>query len=54
MLKIPHQNYENHENHLIQRENQENHENTRIPLRINKLMKIIEFHKGITKIIKII
>ena len=34
-------------------ENQENNENHRIPMMIKKIMKIIDFHVKITKIIKI-
>ena len=51
--KISCDNYENHENHIILYENQENHDNLRITRQM-KIMKILEFHVRITKIIKIL
>ena len=47
--------YENHaiyENRRIPYEKHENHENHSIPMRINTILKIIEFYTRITKSLK--
>ena len=41
-------------NHRIQIDNNENHGSIWIPLQINLIMKIIEFHMRIMKIMKIL
>ena len=48
------ENHETFENLKSPQEIYENHENHRIPLRIHKVMKIIEFHVRIMKINKIV
>ena len=43
------ENYENHEKLKNQCENSENHEKHRIPYRIKKIKKFLEFHARIMK-----
>ena len=65
LLRISCQNHENHENLIVPRQNHknnqmfripcqnlENHQNLRIPFIILKIIKFIEFHARITKIMK--
>ena len=52
--RIAIENQSNHEINIILYAKHENHENHRIPLRITNIMKIIDFHQRITKIMKII
>ena len=53
-LEIPSENNENHANHRFTCENNKNHGNHKIPMRIMQIMKIIEFHTIIMKIIEIL
>ena len=53
-MTILHENYENHANSKFQNGNQEHNENLRILLRIKNIMKVLEFPRRITKIMKIL
>ena len=53
-LRISFENQENHENHRIPYENYENNKNLRFQNEIIiKIIKIVEFHERLTKIMKI-
>ena len=54
ILKIPSDNQNKHENLRISYDNHENYENPKVPFKKTKIMKQLEFHWRIMKIIIIL